>query len=96
MFPTLKSNYGTAAIIFPIMVLMGWGFGADTGETLYSAVLMYMTAIVLFMLDDLIVIDWPATPLLTESDLVDIDTKVQLKLINTVLHVQDTQLVQQD
>ena len=58
MFPTLKSNYGNAAIVLPLMALMGLVFHADVWETLYAATLVYVTAIALLMLDDVFVIEW--------------------------------------
>jgi hypothetical protein len=73
MFDTLRNNYGNAAIVLPLTAVMGLIFHADKWETLYAAILMYLTAIILLMLDDVFPNKEVEGQLLTEEELVELD-----------------------
>lgn len=97
MFPVLRQNFGTAAaFIFIPMVAMGELFHADAIEILYAAVLMYMTAVVLLMLED--VFPMAASefaPLYTEEELQEIDEVVAAKR-QVIINLHVTSDVQQN
>lgn len=76
MFNTLRTNWGYSAVIPFVSVSTGAVFGASLGVNLFAAALMWLTVIVLMVLDDVMdnVID-DGVPF-TEEELLEMDKLV--------------------
>lgn len=77
MFDSLRRHYGSAAFVLPLCAIMGIIFHMDAMETLYAAVVLYVTVLALMVLDDVFVVEFPNDgTLLSEEELVELDKLV--------------------
>lgn len=83
MFPTLRNNYGNAAFIFPLLAILAIPFEVPIIDVAYSSALMYITAIIMLMLEDIVRIpyEFPTVSLLSEEELQKIDDDVTEHII---------------
>jgi hypothetical protein len=77
MFALLKRKFGTAAFVFPLMVLMGLIFHVEPNDILLGSIVMYIVTLALLMLDDVFVSESTGNvALLSEEELVELDRLV--------------------
>ena len=77
MFALLRRKFGAAALVLPLMALMGIMFHGDPKDVRLGAVLMCIVTLALLMLDDVFVFEFADNgALLSEEELVEIDKLV--------------------
>ncbi len=95
MFAALRKNFGNAAFVLPLMVLMGIIFNAELKDILLGTAIMYGSILVLLMLDDMFVVEPTNTgALMSEDELAEIDDLVTTKnqfIIRGIHVIRDVQ-----
>lgn len=98
MFPSLRNNFGNITFIYPLSAVMGWMFGASLWEILYAANVMWITAAIMLITDDIWPVQFESNDAykLTDEELEAIDIVVNEKHNVPLVIVTITNELQQD